>query len=71
MRVVPNESRLDPDDAVTEFPRRGSTEAMDMCELSDAELLAATRSEPEAFAVFYDRYEAAVAGYFMGRAASA
>ena len=34
---------------------------------SDAELLAAASSDPEAFARFYDRYEAAVAGYFMRR----
>jgi RNA polymerase sigma-70 factor (ECF subfamily) len=34
---------------------------------SDAELLAATRSSAQAFAFFYDRYEAAVAGYFMRR----
>jgi RNA polymerase sigma factor (sigma-70 family) len=34
---------------------------------SDAELLAATRSEPEAFASFYDRYEASILGYLMRR----
>jgi RNA polymerase sigma-70 factor (ECF subfamily) len=34
---------------------------------SDAELLAATRSEPEAFACFYDRYETSILGYFMRR----
>jgi len=34
---------------------------------SDAELLAATRSDPAAFGRFYDRYESAVAGYFMRR----
>jgi RNA polymerase sigma factor (sigma-70 family) len=40
---------------------------MESSEPSDAELLAATRSEPDAFAAFYDRYEAAVIGYFMRR----
>jgi RNA polymerase sigma-70 factor (ECF subfamily) len=34
---------------------------------SDAELLAATASDPQAFAAFYDRYEAALAGYFVAR----
>jgi RNA polymerase sigma factor (sigma-70 family) len=33
----------------------------------DAELLGAARSEPAAFAVFYDRYEAVVAGYLARR----
>jgi RNA polymerase sigma-70 factor (ECF subfamily) len=33
----------------------------------DAQLLAAARSEPAAFAAFYDRYEAAVAGYLIRR----
>ena len=33
--------------------------------LTDAELLAAARSDPEAFGCFYDRYEASVLGYFM------
>ena len=37
---------------------------------SDAALLAAARSDPEAFGRFYDRYEAAVAGYFMRRMAA-
>jgi RNA polymerase sigma-70 factor (ECF subfamily) len=36
-------------------------------EQSDAELLAATRSRPEAFATFYDRYERAIVGYLMRR----
>jgi RNA polymerase sigma factor (sigma-70 family) len=36
---------------------------------TDAELLAAASSDPEAFGRFYDRYEAAVAGYFMRRTA--
>jgi RNA polymerase sigma factor (sigma-70 family) len=34
---------------------------------SDAQLLAAVGRDPEAFAAFYDRYEAAVVGYFMRR----
>ncbi len=36
-------------------------------EASDGELLAATRSRPEAFAAFYDRYETSVVGYFTRR----
>ena len=40
---------------------------MDPGEASDGELLAATRSRPEAFAAFYDRYETAVVGYFTRR----
>jgi RNA polymerase sigma-70 factor (ECF subfamily) len=36
---------------------------------TDAELLAAVGSDPEAFGRFYDRYEAAVAGYFLRRTA--
>ncbi len=36
-------------------------------EASDGELLAATRSQPEAFAAFYDRYETSVVGYFTRR----
>lgn len=34
---------------------------------SDAELLAAAASDPAAFGRFYDRYEAAIAGYFVRR----
>ena len=37
---------------------------------SDAALLAAARTDPEAFGRFYDRYEAAVVGYFMRRTAA-
>jgi RNA polymerase sigma factor (sigma-70 family) len=37
-------------------------------ECSDACLLAATRLDPESFAVFYRRYERLVLGYFMQRA---
>jgi RNA polymerase sigma factor (sigma-70 family) len=36
---------------------------------SDAELLAAARSQPQAFAAFYDRYELKLAGYFARRTA--
>jgi RNA polymerase sigma factor (sigma-70 family) len=36
---------------------------------TDAELLAAVGSDPEAFGRFYDRYEAAVVGYFLRRTA--
>lgn len=36
-------------------------------EPSDAELLATASSDPDAFGRFYDRYEAAVAGYFLRR----
>jgi RNA polymerase sigma-70 factor (ECF subfamily) len=38
---------------------------------SDEELLAATPSEPAAFAVFYRRHEGAVLGYFMRRSGDA
>ncbi len=36
-------------------------------DLTDAELLAATRRDPAAFAVFYDRYEASIVGYMVRR----
>jgi RNA polymerase sigma factor (sigma-70 family) len=36
-------------------------------ERSDADLLAATKEEPDAFATFYDRYERAILGYFFRR----
>ncbi len=39
----------------------------DRTELADADLLAAARSDPDAFAVFYRRYERAIVGYFMRR----
>lgn len=39
--------------------------------VSDAELLATARSDADAFASFYDRYEAAVVGYFMRRTGEA
>ena len=35
--------------------------------MTDAELLAATGSDPGVFAVFYDRYEPSVVGYFVRR----
>ncbi len=40
---------------------------MDLGDVSDGELLAATRSRSDAFAAFYDRYETAVVGYFTRR----
>jgi RNA polymerase sigma-70 factor (ECF subfamily) len=36
-------------------------------EPTDAQLLAASAKDPDSFARFYDRYEAAIAGYFMRR----
>lgn len=36
-------------------------------ERTDAELLAACARDADAFALFYDRYEAAIAGYFLRR----
>jgi RNA polymerase sigma factor (sigma-70 family) len=38
---------------------------------SDAELLAAARSDADAFASFYDRYEAAIVAYLMRRTGDA
>lgn len=43
----------------------------DWTRCADAELLAATRCEPEAFACFYDRYETPILGYFMRRMTNA
>lgn len=40
---------------------------MDFLQASDSELLAASRSNPDAFAAFYDRYERSVVGYFARR----
>jgi RNA polymerase sigma factor (sigma-70 family) len=40
-------------------------------EISDGDLLAATRSDAGAFASFYDRYEASVVGYFVRRTGDA
>jgi RNA polymerase sigma factor (sigma-70 family) len=42
---------------------------VDLASASDGELLAASRSQPDAFAAFYDRYERAVLGYFVRRTA--
>jgi RNA polymerase sigma-70 factor (ECF subfamily) len=42
-----------------------------MDHFEDAALLARVRSEPEAFGVFYRRYERAVLGYFMRRTGDA
>ena len=36
---------------------------------TDAQLLAETHSDPEAFARFYERYERSIVGYFMRRTA--
>ncbi len=44
---------------------------MDFDEASDGELLAASRSQPDAFAAFYDRYEHALVGYFARRTGDA
>ena len=40
---------------------------MDLLDASDGDLLAASRSNPDAFAAFYDRYERPVVGYFARR----
>ena len=40
---------------------------MAFADLTDAELLARARSEPEALGVFYDRHEGAVLAYFVRR----
>ncbi len=42
---------------------------VDLASASDGQLLAASRSQPDAFAAFYDRYERAVLGYFVRRTA--
>lgn len=39
----------------------------DWTRCADADLLAVTRSEPDAFACFYDRYETPIVAYFMRR----
>jgi hypothetical protein len=41
---------------------------MKRSEMSDEALLHATRSDPDAFAEFYDRYESALVGYLLRRA---
>ncbi len=40
-------------------------------DISDGDLLAATRSDAGAFSSFYDRYEASVVGYFVRRTGDA
>ncbi len=40
---------------------------MDFLQASDGELLAASRSNPDAFAAFYDRYERSLVSYFARR----
>jgi RNA polymerase sigma-70 factor (ECF subfamily) len=40
-------------------------------EVGDGALLSASRSNPDAFAAFYDRYETAVVGYMLRRTRSA
>jgi RNA polymerase sigma factor (sigma-70 family) len=50
--------------------RAESTQPAAQRERSDGELLAATHTEPAAFAAFYDRYERAIVGYFMRRTAN-
>jgi RNA polymerase sigma factor (sigma-70 family) len=44
---------------------------VDFTKASDGELLAASRSQPDAFAAFYDRYETSVVGYFARRTGNA
>jgi RNA polymerase sigma factor (sigma-70 family) len=48
---------------------RGVNPVVRPADRDDARLLATARAEPAAFAVFYDRYEAAVAGYLARRVA--
>jgi DNA-directed RNA polymerase specialized sigma24 family protein len=51
----------------SQIPPRGVKTVVDFLEASDGELLAASRSNPDAFAAFYDRYEGSVVGYFARR----
>jgi RNA polymerase sigma factor (sigma-70 family) len=51
--------------AVTNGLCRGLRSIVGHAEEADAQLLAATRDNPAAFAAFYDRYEAAVVGYLV------
>jgi RNA polymerase sigma factor (sigma-70 family) len=51
----------------SQIPPLGVNTAVDFLEVSDGELLAASRSNPDAFAAFYDRYEGSVVGYFARR----
>jgi RNA polymerase sigma-70 factor (ECF subfamily) len=52
---------------VTNLGARGLSIVMSRDQLTDAELLKATRRDPGAFAAFYDRYEASIIGYFARR----
>jgi RNA polymerase sigma factor (sigma-70 family) len=52
---------------VTTSQRCGLHPVVRDAEITDADLLASTRVDPGAFAVFYDRYESAVIGYFIRR----
>jgi RNA polymerase sigma-70 factor (ECF subfamily) len=52
---------------VTNLDPRGLSIVLSRGELTDAELLAATRHDPGAFAAFYDRYETSIVGYFARR----
>jgi RNA polymerase sigma factor (sigma-70 family) len=45
----------------------GVNKSMDPLAASDGDLLASSRSNPDAFAAFYDRYETSVVGYFARR----
>jgi RNA polymerase sigma factor (sigma-70 family) len=45
----------------------GVNKGVDLLAASDGDLLAASRSNPDAFAAFYDRYESSVVGYFARR----
>src|SRR5271166_5199686 len=51
----------------SQIPPRGVNPLVDYLEASHGELLAASGSSPDAFAAFYDRYEASVVGYFARR----
>jgi RNA polymerase sigma-70 factor (ECF subfamily) len=51
----------------SQIPSLGVNRAVDLLEASDGELLVASRSNPDAFAAFYDRYEGSVVGYFARR----
>jgi RNA polymerase sigma factor (sigma-70 family) len=56
------------DVVVTGRGRRGLKQIVkDVRQRTDADLLAATRGDPGAFAVFYERYEKAVVGYLARR----
>jgi RNA polymerase sigma factor (sigma-70 family) len=51
----------------SQIPPLGVNTVVNFLEASDGELLAASRSNPDAFAEFYDRYEGSVVGYFARR----